>query len=70
MNYRYLSLTYRKYLGQQTVKLSKENVAIKQQLELMKMCGRVNSNPSLAHNHNFRLLVLNVEVYTPARDNY
>ena len=52
----YLSFTYRKYLGTDC-KTAKENVAIKQQLELMKMCGRVNSNPSLAHNENFALLV-------------
>ena len=50
------SITFRKYLGTDC-KTSKENVAIKQQLELMKMCGRVNSNPSLAHNPNFKLLV-------------
>ena len=52
----YLRYTYRKYLGTDC-KTSKENVAIKQQLELMKMCGRVNSNPSLVHNENFALLV-------------
>ena len=52
----YLRFTYRKYLGTDC-KTSKENVAIKQQLELMKMCGRVNSNPSLANNSNFNLLV-------------
>ena len=52
----YLRFTYRKYLGTDC-KTAKENVAIKQQLELMKMCGRVNSNPSLAHNPNFKLLV-------------
>ena len=40
-NYR-LSFTYRKYLGVDC-KTIKENVAIKQQLELMKMCGRVNA---------------------------
>ena len=44
----YLSFTYRKYLGTDC-KTMKENVKIKQQLELMKMCGRVNNNPSLAH---------------------
>ena len=66
-NYR-LSFTYRKYLGTDC-KTSKENVAIKQQLELMKMCGRVNSNPSLAHNENFRLLVTKCRGVTPARDN-
>ena len=33
------SITYRKYLGTDC-KTSKENVQIKQQLELMKMCGR------------------------------
>jgi len=65
-NYR-LSFTYRKYLGVDC-KTIKENVAIKQQLELMKMCGRVNSNPSLAHNENFRLLVSKCRGVSPARD--
>ena len=64
----YLSFTYRKYLGTDC-KTAKENVAIKQQLELMKMCGRVNSNPSLALNENFRLLVSKCRGVTPARDN-
>ena len=62
------SVTYRKYLGTDC-KTSKENVQIKQQLELMKMCGRVNANPSLAHNENFRLLVSKCRGVTPARDN-
>jgi hypothetical protein len=53
---RYLSLTYRKYLGVDCSTI-KENVDLKQQLELMKMCGQVNSNPSLALNKNFNLLV-------------
>ncbi len=64
----YIRFTYRKYLGTDC-KTSKENVAIKQQLELMKMCGRVNSNPSLAHNENFDLLVAKCRGVTPARDN-
>jgi len=64
----YLRFTYRKYLGTDC-KTSKENVAIKQQLELMKMCGRVNSNPSLALNENFALLVAKCRGVTPARDN-
>ena len=62
------SITFRKYLGTDC-KTSKENVAIKQQLELMKMCGRVNSNPSLANNSNFDLLVSKCKGVTPARDN-
>ena len=62
------SITYRKYLGTDC-KTSKENVAIKQQLELMKMCGRVNSNPSLALNENFALLVSKCRGVSPARDN-
>ena len=62
------SITFRKYLGTDC-KTSKENVAIKQQLELMKMCGRVNSNPSLALNSNFDLLVFKCRGVTPARDN-
>jgi len=61
------SITFRKYLGTDC-KTSKENVAIKQQLELMKMCGRVNSNPSLANNQNFRLLVSKCRGVSPARD--
>ena len=64
----YVRFTYRKYLGTDC-KTSKENVAIKQQLELMKMCGRVNSNPSLAYNSNFDLLVSKCRGVTPARDN-
>ena len=64
----YLRFTYRKYLGTDC-KTSKENVAFKQQLELMKMCGRVNSNPSLANNSNFDLLVSKCKGVTPARDN-
>ena len=66
-NYR-LSFSYRKYLGTDC-KTSKENVAIKQQLELMKMCGRVNSNPSLQYNSNFNLLVSKCRGVSPARDN-
>ena len=65
-NYR-LSFTYRKYLGVDC-KTIKENVAIKQQLELMKMCGRVNNNPSLAYNENFKLLVSKCRGITPTRD--
>ena len=61
------SITFRKYLGTDC-KTSKENVQIKQQLELMKMCGRVNSNPSLALNSNFALLVDKCRGVTPARD--
>jgi len=63
-----IRFTYRKYLGTDC-KTSKENVAIKQQLELMKMCGRVNSNPSLALNENFALLVSKCRGVTPTRDN-
>ena len=62
------SITFRKYLGTDC-KTSKENVAIKQQLELMKMCGRVNSNQSLALNENFALLVSKCRGVTPTKDN-
>ena len=61
---RYLSLTYRKYLGVDC-KTIKENVDLKQQLELMKMCGQVNSNPSLALNKNFNLLTSKCRGVTP-----
>ena len=54
-NYK-LSFTYRKYLGVDCNTI-KENVDLKQQLELMKMCGRVNGNPTLKHNPEFNLLV-------------
>jgi hypothetical protein len=64
-NYR-LSFTYRKYLGVDC-KTINENVQLKQQLELMKMCGRVNSNPSLAQNENFRLLVSKCTGVTPVK---
>ena len=64
----YLSFTYRKYLGVDC-KTINENVKLKQQLELMKMCGRVNANnPSLAQNENFRLLVMKCRGITPTRD--
>ena len=33
------------------------------------MCGRVNSNPSLAYNSNFDLLVSKCRGVSPARDN-
>ena len=49
-------LSFRKYLGTDC-KTSKENAQLKQQLELMKMCNKVNRNPSLAQNENFALLV-------------
>ena len=51
-----LRLSFRKYLGTDC-KTSKENAQLKQQLELMKMCNKVNKNPSLAQNKNFALLV-------------
>jgi len=63
----YLSFTYRKYLGVDC-KTINENVKLKQQLELMKMCGRVNNNPSLAQNENFKLLVIKCRGITPTRD--
>ena len=63
----YLRFTYRKYLGTDC-KTSKENVAIKQQLELMKMCNKVNRNPSLAHNENFALLVSKCRGVVPQVD--
>ena len=62
------SITFRKYLGTDC-KTSKENVAIKQQLELMKMCGRVNANPSLALNKNFNLLVSKCRGVSPTSSN-
>jgi len=65
-NYR-LSFTYRKYLGTDC-KTSKENAQLKQQLELMKMCNKVNRNPSLAQNQNFALLVSKCRGVVPEID--
>ena len=58
---RSLRLTYRHYLGSACTKefreVQTENVQLKQQLELMKMCGKVNNNPTIQRNENFKLLV-------------
>ena len=58
---RSLRLTWRHYLGSACTKefreVQTENVQLKQQLELMKMCGKVNNNPTIARNPNFALLV-------------
>ena len=66
-----LSVTYRHYIGTACTKefrqVQQENMELKQQLELMKMCGRVNSNPSLAQNENFRLLVSKCRGVTPSK---
>ena len=62
-----LSFTYRKYLGTDC-KTSKENAQLKQQLELMKMCNKVNRNPSLAQNPNFALLVSKCRGVVPVAD--
>ena len=66
-------LTFRHFLGSACTKefrqVQQENMELKQQLELMKMCGRVNSNPSLAQNENFRLLVSKCTGVTPSQSN-
>ena len=58
---RSVRLTWRKYLGSACTKefreIQTENAQLKQQLELMKMCGKVNNNPTIARNPNFALLV-------------
>ena len=58
---RSVRLTWRKYLGSACTKefreVQTENAKLKQQLELMKMCGKVNNNPTIARNPNFALLV-------------
>ena len=58
---RSVRLTYRHYLGSACTKefrkVQTENVQLKQQLELMKMCGKVNNNPTIKRNENFALLV-------------
>ena len=60
-------LSFRKYLGTDC-KTSKENAQLKQQLELMKMCNKVNRNPSLAQNENFALLVSKCRGVVPQAD--
>jgi len=65
-NYRF-NLSFRKYLGTDC-KTSKENMVLKQQLELMKMCSKVNRNPSLASNPNFSLLVSKCRGVVPVAD--
>ncbi len=66
-----LSVTYRHYIGtactKQFRKVQQENMELKQQLELMKMCSRVNSNPSILQNENFRLLVSKCTGITPSK---
>ena len=56
-----IRFTWRKYLGSACTKefreIQTENAQLKQQLELMKMCGKVNNNPTIARNPNFALLV-------------
>ena len=56
-----VKLTYRHWLGSACTdefkKVQQENLELKQQLELMKMCGKVNKNPTLKYNPNFRLIV-------------
>ena len=66
-------LTFRHFLGSACTnefkKVQQENLELKQQLELMKMCGRVNNNPSLAQNENFRLLVSKCTGVAPSQSN-
>ena len=58
---RSIRFTWRKYLGSACTDefkaVQQENMELKQQLELMKMCGKVNKNPTLSRNPNFKLLV-------------
>ena len=69
-NYR-ATIRWRHQLGSACTKefrqVQQENMELKQQLELMKMCGRVNNNPSLAQNENFRLLVSKCTGVTPVK---
>ena len=62
-------LTFRKYLGNlqcnERNDLALENERLRQQLELMKMCNKVNRNPTLKHNSNFDLLVSKCQGIVP-----
>ena len=70
---RSLRLTWRHYLGSACTDefkaVQQENMELKQQLELMKMCGIVNSNPTLKHNPSFNLLVSKCVGVTPTGNN-
>jgi hypothetical protein len=70
---RSVRLTYRKFLGSACTKefkaVQQENMELKQQLELMKMCARVNSNPTLKHNPSFNLLVSKCVGVAPTGNN-
>ena len=54
-------LTFRKYLGaactDEYKKLQMENMQLKQLMELMKKCDKINKNPSYLRNPEFALLV-------------
>ena len=39
-------------------KIRTENLILKQELELLKHCNKVNANPSYLNNENFRSLAL------------
>ena len=58
---RNIRLTYRKYLGaactDEYKKLQMENMQLKQLMELMKKCDKINKNPSYLRNPEFALLV-------------
>jgi hypothetical protein len=64
-------LTFRKYLGNlqcnERNDLALENEKLKQQLELMKMCNKVNRNPTLKRNENFNLLISKCEGVIPTK---
>ena len=68
-----IRLTYRRFLGSACTDefkaVQQENMELKQQLELMKMCGRVNSNPTLKHNPSFNLLVSKCVGVAPTGNN-
>ena len=69
-NYR-ATIRWRHQLGSACTKefrqVQQENMELKQQLELMKMCSRVYSNPSILQNENFRLLVSKCTGITPSK---
>ena len=58
---RSIRLTWRKYLGSACTdefkEVQQENMELKQKIELMKICGKVNNNPTLQRNPSFALLV-------------
>ena len=69
-----LRLSFRKNLGLSKKncdtqnRIRTENLRLKQQLELLKHCSKVNANPSYIYNENFRSLALRCKGIVPVNE--